>query len=88
MDFIDDLVFDEPPIFCGFLEEGFAINIFGFGSHSCFWFYQFWWAELRRGSLLLCSINFYFSQFGWMGRVCALNYHACLLLFSPTLVVA
>ena len=35
MDFSGDFVVDDPLIFCYFLEGGFAVNIFRFGSHSC-----------------------------------------------------
>ena len=34
MNFVDDLVVGDPLIFCGFLEGGFAANVFGFGCHS------------------------------------------------------
>ena len=34
MDFADDFVFDDPLTFGYFFEEGFAANIFMFGSHS------------------------------------------------------
>ena len=51
MKFADDLVVDDPLIFCGFIEGVFDVNVFGFGSHSCFWFHQVWWDESRRGFL-------------------------------------
>ena len=36
---------------CNFLEGGSSVNVFRFGCHSCFWFHQFWWTEMCRGSL-------------------------------------
>ena len=76
-----------PSIFCNFLEEGFSVNVFGFGIHSCFWFHQVLWHDLRRGSLLPCLVDFYFSKFGCLGHVGALIFRARLIFVSQTLLV-
>ena len=48
MDFADDFVVDDSLNFFDFLEEEFAVNIYRFGSHSCYLV-----------SLSLMSFNFF-----------------------------
>ena len=40
VNFVDDIVFNEPLTFCDYLEGGFSVNVFGFISHYCFCFHQ------------------------------------------------
>ena len=69
MNFLGDLVVDDPLRFCDFLEGVFAANVFGFGRYSCFLFHRVRWAGLRRGSLSTCLVTFGLSEFGWLIRL-------------------
>ena len=86
VNFADDLVVDDPLIFCDFIEWRFFANVFGFGSHYLVWFHQVCWYELRRGYLSPCLVSFGFSTFGCLGRAGDQIYCAHMLLVSPTLV--
>ena len=65
MNFADDLVVDDPLEFCTKKKGEFSVNVFGFGSHSCFLFHQVWWSGLRRGFLSLFVVPLDLSYFIW-----------------------
>ena len=66
VNYANDLVINDPLKCCVFLEGVFTVNLFGFVSHSCFWFLWLWWAESRRGSILWLMVAFGLSGFGEM----------------------
>ena len=55
--FADNIVVNDPLGFCDFISGGVTANVFGFGSHYCFWFHRFWWDDLHKGSLSQLLVN-------------------------------
>ena len=73
MDFADYFVVDDPFRFWYFIERGFAVNIFRFGSHS-------WFLGFKEFSVLEFFWNFYNHVSGscrGLAQIC----HACCIYF-------